>query len=75
VFGEAGVKNLVWGIILVFIAIILVVFAYSSFYGKFYPFTEPIYIEDPEPTLRFILYFGLGILFFGLLGGFEIGRL
>ena len=72
-FGEAGVKNLIQGMILIFIALGLILFAYGGVLGK--PAGEEIVIAmTPEQYASTMLLIWLAILFFGVWGGFEIGR-
>ena len=72
-FGEAGVRNLVFGMILVFIAVGLILFGYGGLSGK--PSGDQIVFDMTlEQFTSTMLAIWFAILFFGVLGGFEIGR-
>ena len=74
-FGEARVRNLVFGIILVFGAIALVLFVYGALLGKFSGVDgAEVVITDPEGFVSGLVAILLLILFLGVGGGFEIGR-
>ena len=75
VFGEAGVWNLLFGVILVFTAIGSILFIYGMVLGKLSGLEEAevVVVTDPEGFL-FLLKVVLAILFLGVWGGFEVGR-
>jgi len=70
-FKEAGVRNLITGIISLFVAIVFIIWVYSYLTGMVSGGGDLIMKRE---GIIGLLYFGFGILFFGLLGGFEIGR-
>jgi hypothetical protein len=74
VFGKASLKNLIWGIICLFIAVVLIVWVYSYLNGMVSTLGAEEYLTMKPKGVIGLLYFGFGILFFGLLGGYEIGR-
>ena len=74
VFGKASLRNLIWGIICLFIAIVLIVWVYSYLNGMVSTLGAEEYLTMKPEGVIGLLYFGFGILFFGLLGGYEIGR-
>lgn len=63
--------DLILGLISVFIAIGLIIWVYTYVSGMASG-GEDIVMKH-EGIIGF-LYYGFGVLFFGLLGGFEIGR-
>jgi len=74
VFGKASLKNLIWGIISLFIAVVLIVWLYSYLNGMVSTLGAEEHLTMKPEGIIGLLYFGFGILFFGLLGGYEIGR-
>jgi len=71
VYGEASTKNLIFGLICVFIAIVLVIWVYTYVSGMASGGED---IVMKHEGIIGLLYYGFGVLFFGLIGGFEIGR-
>ena len=73
IFGDAGVINLVSGMLFIFVAIGLIAFAYGGMMGK--PSGDQIIINMTlEKYASTMLLIWLVILLFGIIGGFEIGR-
>ena len=75
-YGEAGVKNLVSGIILVFVALLFMAIGYIYFFGQILslPQGTKAVLTDVGFFTSMMVIFWLIILFIGILGGFEIGR-
>lgn len=71
VFGEVRVRNLIWGLILIFIAVALIVLVYSYFSGMTSGGGDIVLKREGISGLSMVMF---AILLFGLLGGFEIGR-
>jgi hypothetical protein len=74
IFGKAGLKNLIYGIIFLFIAVVLIVWVYSYLNGMVSTLGAEEYITMKPEGVIGLFYFGFGILFFGSMGGYEIGR-
>ena len=72
VYGEAGVRHLVFGIVSIIIAVglILVVYGYVSGAARI----GDIIFEASEALASWFLIYGFFALGLGLLGGFEVGR-
>jgi len=74
-FGEARVRNLVFGIVLVFLAITLILFAYGGLLGRFSGLDgAEVVVTDPHGFVSNLLLILSLLLFLGVWGGFEIGR-
>jgi len=73
VYAEAGISDLVLGLISIFMALGFIIFAYGGMIGK--PSGDQIVFDmTPEKFSSSMLTIWLGILCFGIIGGFEIGR-
>lgn len=70
-FGEGKVRNLITGIIVLFVAIALILWTYGFLSGMA---TSEGDIVMTREGIRNVPIIMLVILFFGLWGGFEIGR-
>ena len=74
IYGKASLKNLILGIICLFIAIVLIIFAYSYLAGMTATLGAGEDIILKPEGITGLLYFNFAILFFGLWGGFQVGR-
>jgi len=73
IYGKAGVINLIFGLICIFIALGLIIFAYGGMMGK--PSGDQVIFDMTlERFSSTMLTIWLAILLFGAIGGFEIGR-
>ena len=73
IYGEAGVSHLVLGLILIFVALALIILLYGVTSSS--PSGDIIILDmSPEEYSSGLVGLGLAILFFGVWGGFEIGR-
>lgn len=70
IYGEAGVGNLVLGILLVIIALLIIVYMYAYVSGLEASGEGMLVLRD----ISGLTMLNLGTLFFGVVGGFEIGR-
>ena len=73
IYSEAGIWNLLFGLICFFIAVGLVIFGYGELSG-IAAGEQVIFNMTAEIFSSTILTIFLGILLFGILGGYEIGR-
>ena len=73
IHSEAGVWNVVFGLICIFIAIGLIIFGYDKFTGT--PAGEQVVINmTADNFTSTLITIWLGILLFGVIGGYEVGR-
>ena len=73
IYGEAGISDLVLGLISIFMALGTIIFAYGGMLGK-QSGDQIVFDMTLEKFSSTILTIWLGILFFGIIGGFEIGK-
>lgn len=74
-YSEAGVSNLVAGIICIFVALLGMAFVYGIYFGNIVSLGgAQAVLADPQRFISLMALFSLAILFLGILGGFEIGR-
>ena len=71
-FGEAGILNLVGGIIRIFIAVVIILSAYSLILER--GPGDQIFIRATIERTLSMLVASLAVLFLGIWGGYEIGR-
>ena len=72
-YSEAGIWNLLFGLICFFIAVGLVIFGYSEL-GGIAAGEQVFFNMTAENFSSTLLAIFLGILLFGIIGGYEIGR-
>ena len=72
-YSEAGIFNLLFGLTCIFIAFGLIIFAYGWILGQ--PIGD-LSINDltNEEFVSTMVLIWIGILFFGVIGGYELGR-